>query len=111
MEVPKNKIIRIKTKEEVLQKQQQKLAPMFNTSAASATHLIGASATHLIGASATHLIPVSPTPKSTSVLEEEFLKTLDEKEIIAYNIAKSHLGLLFSLDRSNCYLEWLENKK
>lgn len=117
MEVPKNKIIRIKTKEEVLQKQQQKLAPMFNTSAvsatigASATHLIGASATHLIGASATHLIPVSPTLKSTSVLEEEFLKTLDEKEMIAYNIAKSHLGLLFSLDRSNCYLEWLENKK
>ncbi len=109
MEVPKNKIIRIKTKEEVLQKQQQKLAPMFNTSAVSAP--IGASATHLIGASATHLIPVSPTPKSTSVLEEEFLKTLDEKEIIAYNIAKSHLGLLFSLDRSNCYLEWLENKK
>ncbi len=109
MEVPKNKIIRIKTKEEVLQKQQQKLAPMFNTSAVSAT--TEASATHLIGASATHLIPVSPTPKSTSVLEEEFLKTLDEKEIIAYNIAKSHLGLLFSLDRSNCYLEWLENKK
>lgn len=100
MEVPKNKIIRIKTKEEVLQKQQQKLAPMFNTNASPATQINPS---------------VPPTPKPTTVvtntsLADEFLKTLDEKELIAYNIAKSHLGLLFSLERSNCYLEWLENK-
>jgi hypothetical protein len=38
--------------------------------------------------------------------EEVFLKTLDEKELMAYNIAKSHLGTLFSLDKSNAYLEW-----
>lgn len=43
-------------------------------------------------------------------LTEEFLKSLDEKELIAYHIAKSHLGLLFSLDKSNAYLEWLNNK-
>lgn len=38
--------------------------------------------------------------------EQVFLKTLDEKELMAYNIAKSHLGTLFSLDKSNAYLEW-----
>jgi hypothetical protein len=44
-------------------------------------------------------------------LTQEFLKTLDEKELIAYHIAKSHLGLLFSLDKSNCYLEWLKKRE
>ena len=38
--------------------------------------------------------------------DEIFLKTLDEKELMAYHIAKSHLGSLFSLDKSNAYLEW-----
>ncbi len=99
MEVPKNKIIRIKTKEEVLSQQQKKLAPIFDKN---------------------HVVPVAkpvankPTivveEKPQTSLAEEFLKTLDEKELIAYNIAKSHLGLLFSLDRSNCYLEWLAKK-
>lgn len=40
-----------------------------------------------------------------------FLATLDEKELIAYNIAASHLGKLFSLDKSNCYLEWVAEQK
>jgi hypothetical protein len=40
-------------------------------------------------------------------LEQQFLESLDEKELIAYNIAKSHLGTLFSLNKSNAYLEWL----
>jgi hypothetical protein len=46
-------------------------------------------------------------------LINEFLASLNEKELIAYNIAKSHLGTLFSLDKSNAYLEWVEerNKK
>ena len=38
--------------------------------------------------------------------EETFIKSLDEKELMAYNIAKSHLGTLFSLDKSNAFLEW-----
>jgi hypothetical protein len=38
--------------------------------------------------------------------EETFIKSLDEKELMAYNIAKSHLGTMFSLDKSNAYLEW-----
>ncbi len=44
-------------------------------------------------------------------LLNEFLASLDEKEMIAYNIAKSHLGTLFSLDKSNAYIEWLQNRK
>lgn len=43
-------------------------------------------------------------------LINEFLASLNEKEMIAYNIAKSHLGTLFSLDKSNAYLEWLEKR-
>lgn len=44
-------------------------------------------------------------------LLNEFLASLDEKEMIAYNIAKSHLGTLFSLDKSNAYIEWLQNRQ
>jgi hypothetical protein len=39
-------------------------------------------------------------------LEQTFIKSLDEKELMAYNIAKSHLGSLFSLNKSNAFLEW-----
>ena len=44
-------------------------------------------------------------------LEEAFLKTLDEKEFMAYSFANRHLGTLFSLDKSNAYLEWLQKQK
>ena len=44
-------------------------------------------------------------------LTKEFIASLDEKELIAYNIAKSHLGTLFSLDKSNAYLDWLQNRQ
>jgi len=43
-------------------------------------------------------------------LEKVYLDSLGEKEKIAYNIAKSHLGTLFSLVKSNHYIEWLENR-
>ncbi len=43
-------------------------------------------------------------------LVNEFLASLNDKEMIAYNIAKSHLGTLFSLVKSNAYLEWLERR-
>jgi len=39
-------------------------------------------------------------------LEQTFINSLDEKELMAYNIAKSHLGSLFSLNKSNAFLEW-----
>ena len=35
-----------------------------------------------------------------------FLASLNEKEMIAYNIAKSHLGTMFSLEKCNAFLEW-----
>lgn len=44
-------------------------------------------------------------------MEQEFLDSLNEKERMAYEIAKSHLGSLFSLEKCNAYLEWLENKE
>lgn len=44
-------------------------------------------------------------------LINEFLASLNEKELIAYNIAKTHLGTLFSLDISNAYLEWLASRE
>jgi hypothetical protein len=50
--------------------------------------------------------------KSLSVkdksLSEAYLKSLTEMELIAYNIAKSHLGSLFTLEKSNHYLEWFK---
>jgi hypothetical protein len=38
---------------------------------------------------------------------EDYLKTLSEKERKAYEIAKSHLGSTFSLEKSNGYKLWL----
>jgi hypothetical protein len=42
--------------------------------------------------------------------EKEFMASLDEKELMAYNIAKSHLGTMFSLEKSNAFIEWLKKK-
>ena len=40
-----------------------------------------------------------------------FLASLNEKEMIAYNIAKSHLGTMFSLEKCNAFLEWKEKRR
>ena len=37
---------------------------------------------------------------------EDYLKSLSEKERKAYEIAKSHLGSTFSLEKSNGYQKW-----
>ena len=42
---------------------------------------------------------------------KEFLDSLNEKERIAYHIAKSHLGTMFSLDKCNAFLEWVKTEK
>jgi hypothetical protein len=47
----------------------------------------------------------------TDSLIKEFMDSLDEKERMAYHIAKSHLGTMFSLDKSNAYLEWIKTKE
>ena len=44
-------------------------------------------------------------------LTEQYLKTLTEKERMAYEIAKDHLGSSFELEKSNAYLKWLAKQK
>jgi hypothetical protein len=52
-------------------------------------------------------MPEKPEQKvNLQDLIDEYLRSLDEMELIAYNIAKSHLGTLFSVEKSNHYLEW-----
>ena len=37
---------------------------------------------------------------------DQYIQTLDEKELKAYHIARDHLGMSFQLDKSNGYLNW-----
>ena len=39
-------------------------------------------------------------------LQQAYLNTLTEKERKGYEIAKSHLGMSFDLEKSIGYLEW-----
>ena len=43
-------------------------------------------------------------------LNKEFLDSLNDKERMAYHIAKSHLGTMFSLEKSNAFLEWVKER-
>ena len=43
-------------------------------------------------------------------LNKEFMESLNEKERMAYHIAKSHLGTMFSLDKCNAFLEWVQER-
>jgi hypothetical protein len=43
-------------------------------------------------------------------LPEQYLKTLNEKELMAYEIAKEHLGSSFELIKSVGYLKWLAKR-
>ena len=45
---------------------------------------------------------------SVGTLQQEYLASLNDKETIAYNIAKGLMGTLFTLEKSNHYLEWLD---
>jgi hypothetical protein len=45
-----------------------------------------------------------------TALQQEYLASLDDKEMIAYNIAKGLMGTLFTLEKSNHYLEWLQSR-
>jgi hypothetical protein len=42
---------------------------------------------------------------------EHYIKSLSEKELQAYLIAKSHLGSSFSLEKSLGFIKWLESEK
>ena len=43
--------------------------------------------------------------------QEQYVKSLSEKELQAYLIAKSHLGSSFSLEKSLGFIKWLEKAK
>jgi len=45
------------------------------------------------------------TPIQTDLVPN-YLKTLNEKETKGYNIAKTHLGMSFQIEKSNGFLEW-----
>lgn len=47
--------------------------------------------------------------KTSQQLQEEYLSSLNEKEIKAYHIAKSHLGMSFDLRKSNGFLEYVQS--
>jgi hypothetical protein len=44
--------------------------------------------------------------ENEEIFLQQYLNTLDEKEILAYNIAKEHLGMSFQLEKSIGYLDW-----
>lgn len=50
----------------------------------------------------------------TDILIQLYLTSLDEKKLLAYQIAKSQLGTSFCLEKSNDFLQWcstLEHNK
>ena len=54
--------------------------------------------------------PDSSQRVALETLKQEYLASLDDKETIAYNIAKGLMGTLFTLEKSNHYLEWLQTR-
>ena len=42
---------------------------------------------------------------------KKYIETFNQKELKAYEIAKSHLGMSFQIEKSIGYLEWLKTKK
>jgi hypothetical protein len=54
-------------------------------------------------------IQIYKSKKMESLLQQ-YIKSLDEKELQAYHIAKSHLGSSFNLEKSVGFLKWLEKQ-
>ena len=42
----------------------------------------------------------------SNTLEEQYLNSISPKEMKAYLIAKSHLGMSFQLDKSVGFIKW-----
>lgn len=55
-------------------------------------------------------IPMDPSENLESNLEN-YLKSLSEKELQAYHIAKEHLKSSFDLKKSNGFLQWKKTAK
>ena len=50
--------------------------------------------------------PQVAKPHPEQLYLDQYIQTLDEKELKAYHIARDHLGMSFHLDKSNGYLNW-----
>lgn len=49
---------------------------------------------------------LQPTVSTEQPYLDAYLKTFDEKELKAYNIAAEHLGMSFQLEKSIGYIAW-----
>ncbi len=48
---------------------------------------------------------------SQDILIQNYMKTFSEKDKKAYEIAKSHLGMTFQIEKSIGYIEWLKTQE
>jgi hypothetical protein len=44
-------------------------------------------------------------------MEDEYIRSLTPRELVAHDIAKNHLGMSFCLAKSNGYLAWLRKEE
>ena len=49
---------------------------------------------------------LQPTVSTEQTYLDAYVKTFDEKELKAYNIAVEHLGMSFQLEKSIGYIAW-----
>jgi hypothetical protein len=47
-----------------------------------------------------------PLESNSNDLTSQYLSTLNARELKAYYIAKDHLGMSFSMERSNGFKQW-----
>jgi hypothetical protein len=57
-----------------------------------------------VTANSTSAVATQPHPEQ--IYFDQYIQTLDEKELKAYYIARDHLGMSFQLEKSNGYLNW-----
>lgn len=53
---------------------------------------------------------MSSSSESLAELSSLYLKTLNDREIKAYNIAVDHLGMSFTMERSNGFRQWKKER-
>ena len=62
---------------------------------------------NVLGRSDVNVLDLGALDRSdVNVLEKRYIESLDELDRIALNVARSTLGSLFSLEKSNHYMEW-----
>ena len=50
------------------------------------------------------------TTMEPTIAVEKYIESMTEKEKQAYQIAKEHLGSLFTIEKTNGYLQWIEKQ-